>query len=390
MAQGDAFQLGVWVPLGNHNFREFDQWAFLESAATAGAMSFEIVDEDGNAIPNWSSPAVLAEGMTLILGPNSSGHWETVTIQAVDNVGGKTITATSALLYSYSANDRVTIRSIPLDWTPLASSYVASRKYERSDPMPYGGGALDWNAGYAAKITRLVSGAAYVHRIHQYGPIGSFLNANGVHRFSAWGKGSGDTTKNEIELYSALADNSTTGAVTTLSFSGSTSWAFKSATVTPEAAASLAWIYAQIDSGVTGLTTFEIDNIILEHAHNTDDAASGFYTFTEYNDQGTIRFLEEPKRTESNRLNNSIGFYSPANGRVRTGFSCEFTETPQAFRDNLRILKNYCDTGNHLVLRANLDDIPDVLIVDMSITNPGKGSWDLSSGDLSITFRQVL
>jgi len=388
MAQNDLFELGVWVPLANHNFRNFEQIIYFDDAVTSGDY-FYVADRDGDPLDPRDANTVLVPGLELELGPNSSGQYEAVTISSIDVDGAKyKVAVTSNLIYDYAALDHITVLTAPLDWTPYKSAYVDTRRYERADPMPYGSGILKFNTGYSAKISRQSSASAQIHRLRQDGSIGTLLSGNGVHRIAAWGKASGDTGDCEIRLYDMRGNSISAGGLATLTFTDDTDWTLNQTTLTPDTDSLLPRVDILIGT-VTQPTSFWVDNVTIEHAYGTSDAASGYYTFTEYYEQGSLRLLRYSKRTGFEYLNNNMGFNNPADGNHRRGFAVQYADVPQVFRDNLNILQDYCENGNHLVLRPNIDEFPDVMIVDLMITDDSKDIWDTAAGTFTVNFVQV-
>ena len=382
MAQGDYMQAGVYVPIRNHKFERFIRTVYFEVDTAAGSTDIKIADIDGNPLDIRAAPYCLVPGNIIKIGPNADGYFEERTITLIDADGASYFIRVAPLTYSYEAGDAVQAQSVPLEWTPAYGSYVDSRLYSKATAMPYGSGINTFQVGNAASVARVASGGEN-HRIQQYGDIGTLLNANGEHRLSAWGKGTGDNARCKVYLDQCYADKSDVGITSTsIDFENDTDWTLNSTTFTPNIATSLGLITVQIDSGITEATTFLVDNVILEHS---------VYTFTEYADLGTLRILDPlSDRQQFKRLNNTAGFSNSANGKYRQGFSMQFTDVPQVFRDNMRILHNYCEQGNFLVIRPNIDDLPDVMVCDMQISGQGKDFWSLPYGSISATFIEMM
>lgn len=152
MAQGDAFKIGVHVPLANSKFEYVDQYlTFKNTEATPGSQVIDTATPAGAVQDPRASPYVLAVGNSVVLGPSTHadnpGAVETVTITAIDATSFTAVT-----VYKYMLTDKITVRTIPVGWTGEATQ-VSGKKFEVVDNKMLGvSGNLD--TGKAVKISR--------------------------------------------------------------------------------------------------------------------------------------------------------------------------------------------------------------------------------------------
>jgi len=391
MSQGDKFELGVECPIKNWQFEEWDRWLYIRDAVTSGATVW-VSDVDGDELDPRIASYVLSPQNTVIIGPNSSGYSETQTVQSIEKhitADEYFITFGNNLLFDYSAQDKMLIRTAPLGWTPSYDSYRTDRVYARKGAMKYGNSKLDYGVGSSAYIERTAA-AGTDYRLLQTTDIDTVLAANGVHRMSTWGYAIGDTGNCDIKLDTLKADGSTiASATTTHNYSGISTWAQNTSTFTPGSRTSKANIYMQIDTVPSTTTHFYLDNLTIEHAQGTDDTASGYYTMTQYADQGSINYDKISRQARTVLVNNTMYATDSSNNRIRYWLSCNFTNATQATYDNLIVLEKHCNDGNNIVFRPFINDLPDVLIGKIRITSPSKNLWNYDYRSFSFRFEAV-
>ena len=390
-SQGSKMQLAVAVPIVNNSFRLPTLFNCLINNGAGYAAGTSVFNIDGGSP---STPDLfLAAGDSITLGPSTdtsdSGKTENLTVASVTSTA---ITTNENSTIAVDDNDAISAigNLCPGGWTP--SGLVLSEIYSLGggNRGVIGSGYFD---NYRVKFSvdndneylrqnisvrwLLNSATAYYRAgcFYKVGSVtGSFVSTEGI-MMRVYGGASS-------KLFDQIA------AAAQSSWTEYTSSAFlaNNATGTP---------YIQLEFSETGgetMTDIEVDDIFLEHADGTDDAANGFWEFDEFPDRASITYeLVEPHRNQRLPVNTLRHFDSAGLGdRTRKHvFNCEFSSVTQTFIDNLMILRDWSQRGWLLNLHTGIDALPPTLTGIMDFRLISKDHWDLTRSRITFSFLEV-
>ena len=362
--------MGVGVPIKNNSFRFGTKKETTLNGSAAAAQKTITVD---NTSPTVAQ--ILKAYDRFLIGPNSSSQSET---GLVASVSGAIITAVSNLTYSYADEDPITFIGSNLAEAWLISGNVT--------PGGIDGGGKDDD--YAQNFAY---GAANTNKLYQtLSTVAglSLFEANTVYRFGCFVDVAGSSTPT---IAIGVNDGDSTFITGFKVASGGSFDTYTDTGTSGDLAdigvGEIAFLYS---SGT--VTAVNIDCVFLEHASDTDDAASGVYTFDEYPALGSVAVETRETEIEAQLLNNTLAVFDPFNSQgkeIKHTVTAEFGFCAQTFMDNLTKLQRWQRKGNLLTLHTDLDNIPPVLYGKMYITNRRKDFYDVTRSSFTFTFKEV-
>ena len=372
MAQGDPFQLGVAHFLHNHSFRHTTRKATTLSGNYTSGLTLNV---------NTTTPAlnsIFKAGDRISIGPSSDaddeGQVETRIIAGV-STNTFTLRTGEALTYDYSSGDDVWGYGSALagGWTP-------------TNLTP---GGIDIQ-GYDDNYSQKISSASTDGTLYQNFAVN--LRASTYYRAGLYYITSGIATS---DLLLKVYDGASNFINATVATADQATFALFTAVGQCGASPSGGYYMIYMDFDSPDNFTAYIDCIFLEHATDTDDEASGVYTFDEQPDMGTTRYRQRPFYKSETLANNTMRWFDPTgtgSKATKWEFSCHFTYAAKAFLDQLLILKRWQDDGNLLTFHPNTDSIPPVLIGRMEVfedTEIGEPMWNKDIVSFGFIFREA-
>ena len=143
---------------------------------------------------------------------------------------------------------------------------------------------------------------------------------------------------------------------------------------------------------VNGLNTaFDVDDLVVEHAHGTSDEGVGYYTIDDFPVEGSISWDTRDNFNKTVMLNGSIKTSrQSAFGKPKFSVSWDYADVSQAtYYDLMALLHWQNDEGFLLCLRPYGTSLPPVLIGTMQLTRPRVNHWDASRVSFSVQFEEV-
>ena len=398
--QGGAFQLGVNIPVANNDFKEVNRILFFKATVTSGAALVLASDTSATDIDATVNPYVLNPSMTIILGPsthvNNPGATEEITILTAAVVTGvTTVTATAALKYDYMAADPMTIRSLPKSWTMVTETQTTGRQVSVEEGYKFGAdNKINFGVGNGSKIIRTNAGGgagADTHKIVSpltginsvrtgaYSHIrnGFYYKETGVNGFS----------KISLKEYSSAGSLLATKSPAVLA--SASSWtAFSAVWTTAGMAANTSQlaVYVDIQQPSSASTNLWTTLHTIEHAQDTDDESSGYYTFDDIADKGSFDYGYILAGAKISLVNGTTTYGQPQSNTVRWFITCFFGQASDALYQNLMVMNEHQRHGNDLVLRTGIEDIPPVLIGRQTVTALKKHRADLTYRNVQYAF----
>lgn len=270
--------------------------------------------------------------------------------------------------------------------------------------IPFAQGTLNMGGITSHDIVNLSTSPGYIDR-HSIQISGSGAGDNGVqwnfslddyepstyYRLGYWYQMT--TTSGNGYLASNLTANSTLFVNNNTTVDAST-WTELNGTVgslSPSTAGSAFYSRLYITGTAGGGTvTANIDHFYAEHASQTDDEASGVYTFDDYPQLGSRRFriLGPSKyfRLANKRLvRNAVG----SDIHKRYFISASFKDVTTTLRDNLEVFVDWQDLGKPLILHHDIPSVPPNLYGIMTIKDVSMGHWSGGVCSFSIEFEEM-
>jgi hypothetical protein len=130
-----------------------------------------------------------------------------------------------------------------------------------------------------------------------------------------------------------------------------------------------------LDSGIN--TSWDIDNLVIEHAHGTSHENRGFYTVDDWPELGSVAFSELSKARGTSRMaNGSLKRASQRNTQVRWSVTAEFKNVSATIFRDLLVLEDWQDKGFPIVFRPKGTPLPQTLIGFIHVERWGADHWD--------------
>lgn len=378
----DAFwEMGVGVKIKNRSFRFGTRKQTTFSGSEAAGQTTLSVTETSPTL----SKLLLANDRVL-LGPNTSGQTETA---LVSSTGSGTITVTSGITYAYASGDAVTFVG-----TKLAAAWDISAS--NATPVQINHASFDGvDDDYAQYIT--FGSEGYVRQTLSTIGGRSQFEASTVYRTGGWFGGGASS--------SHLMVSADAGANWFLNATLDSTFTEYPDTGTSPASPTTGYVMLYEDTG--GASNIRMDCVYLEHAKLTDDAASGYYTFTELADYGSISVERIDTAQTLELADGYTALYDPSGNdgkNKRHIVRARFSTVPAAFTWNLNKLLDWQNKGNLLTLHlktATSDwmdyystqtqaPMPPVLYGLMRLSGRTKDHYDLDRSTFDFEFQEVL
>jgi len=146
---------------------------------------------------------------------------------------------------------------------------------------------------------------------------------------------------------------------------------------------------ARLSKGLN--TAFELDDLIIEHAHGTSNEANGFYEIDDWPDPESISWRRVDPDPGSNRLaNGSLKINSAGDRRPRYAVSADFVNTTTTIYDDINaIVTQQKNTGDMVVFRPYGTVLPPVMVGKLRISPRSPRHWDLGRTSFTIEFEEA-
>ena len=368
MAQGDPFEMGVAVQIKNHSFRFPSWYADVLDGACNASETVQIANATDQA-------QVLGVGDRIILGPNSSGVCESGIIAAISSptLDSPNITLTEVTTNNFAIGDHV---------TGVGTNLGGAWDVGLSGATP---GGIATVRGKDDRFCQRIQLAGADDELKQTLDDDEFI-ADTKFRVGCYYKQSAGNFYLQVHdgnsPFINKICNDTTNAWVAVMDTGTC----VNGTISDSY---IRFFYKEA-------STFYVDCVFLEHAHGTDDAADGFYTFTEYPDFGSVSWRRRTGERKQTLLDGTMRGWSIASSLgdsiQKYTLRAHFSHVSQTFFDNLMILKEWQMRGRLLTLHPNIDDLPPVLVGFMSIPDESemaKDFWDLGKRSFDLTFTEA-
>lgn len=224
------------------------------------------------------------------------------------------------------------------------------------------------------------------HQFSRTTNINSVLNSNGTHRIAGYVKNTGTYGSCGFEVEQQTAGGafiSTANYTHTAAMSTFTEFSHY---FTPSPTCSKIKLYNVIKNTIAAATTLTVGNIVLTHAKGTDDTSAGVYTFDDYPVNKSLDYGYYSGRKKISLVNNTVSYSDASDGRVRWWLTCAFTWGSRALYDNLLTLLGLIAHDGKLALFPSIDNLPPVIIGELTITPFKRQSTDLTPTWFTLTF----
>lgn len=335
----------------------------------------------------------------IILGPSTDdiykGNHERRSV-ATAGVAIAAITADVAIDFAYDSGDPITIigTNLPAGWVPSTNeaSHIEPRGMFLKESA--------FSDGYLDKYRMEVRWhPANADTLELEQDLGDLLMDSTIYKFGCWYKydekaANSPTVSMRVQHEAAafslgnFVDNTTDWTQLNLTLT----------TVTPDRL-----IIALRSTGGVGVGAGDYSELFANlfyicHAKETDDAATGIYTFDDWPEFGSVQISEVNTTAQARLLDGSVVRYDPlgmAHRRPKFGLSCRFDQVTDNFYQQLRILKSWQDQGNSIVFFHNTDEylvrgMPPMLVGSFELSGLSQPSWDLGLVSFTFTFNEEL
>ena len=387
------WKMGVGIDVPNTTFRFGRRIYGLLSSNLISGNSLDY-DGDSGAADGRSDGLLsyLNIGDKVLIGPSTYADYEgltqTVTITAISS---STIGfADDTLSVFFSDNDPITAMGsrCPDGWYPDTGSNVDIYRLFDSEAISN----LDLR-GYKDryrlqfKVTDTPTLGVYSNDISS-----DYFIASTVHRIGMYYQYIPSVTDDGLLICNVASSTTDPWGASniTINSSSQAAWASFNNTVTSPSSLGTWWkVFIGIDDLTQDLTAgANIDDFFLEHAKDTDDEASGVYTFDDYPVYGSRKY-EYIGVSKVMRLANFTSILkknmSSGDRLKKLVISASFKDASSDLRDNLNILSEYQDRGFPLVLHHDIPQISDNIYGYLTIKDTSLTHW--SSGYCSFNLR---
>ena len=137
-------------------------------------------------------------------------------------------------------------------------------------------------------------------------------------------------------------------------------------------------------------TAFDVDDLVVEHAHGTSQEANGFYAISDYPDPSTI-VAQSISTWKRNRLANGTLKQISTESQERPKFilSAEFQDVPASTYEDLRVLETWNKRGELIALRPKIDGLPEVMVGTIRLKRQPPATWSLSYCTFTLEFEEA-
>jgi len=387
-----AFRMGISpsVPIKNNSFREGTYKTTTVAVAYTELTSLTVAT---------TTPAInqlLRAGDVIQIGPStytgSVGRSEYVSVASVGST--TVITLDSALTYDYSIGDAVSFIGTRLagGWT-LSSNLIADilpnyMTYFDSLGTKFRG----FSDNFAQSITYYANGADIRQTLGDVLIPGIVYRLGGFTADLDWATGAGATEILRLQFSDGV--DQTNYTISTGADGDRSAWTEFSTTHTVNANPTTATYMLDYAETADKSLTVVFDDVYLEHARDTDDYASGVYTFDDDPDAGSVNFnLITQYQTLELANGGRVRYDATGTGRgiAKYETTAEFTNAPKALYNNLVNMLAWQNSGNLLVFHPGGDytlntspyiqrtgqRIPPVMYGYMELTPKTHNHWDL-------------
>jgi hypothetical protein len=397
MSQGDAWKMGVALPIPNPSFRHPSKFATKLSGAYTSGTQLNCVRSGtngwqgvaaaggyGNMIVHYLSP-----GDRVTIGPSTASGYEgrvEKAIVAFASGSSDLINLTAALIYDYAVGDPVTGigTTMPGGWT--LSDPIQNGLNIASYPIETGSGYDDL---FNLRLSKIAStGDIIVVTAPAQGPSGYRylppLEPSTIYRLAAYVKANTSiATGSKLQL---LGNATYSGAA----FAVTTSWVERTATVTSGATeTSNSAIALSLPAALVFNNYLHLDCIGICHAKYTDDATTGIYTFDSLPDANSPKLTPRNTSIGATAISQrQINVY-PGGPDMKYIVQARFSQVNDALLQNLQILYQWQLKGNLLLLQPNITRLPPYIYGSVQVSTVGKDHWDLDNSSIDFQFTEA-
>lgn len=447
--EGKPWELGVLVPFKNVNFDYFEKQFQLLESIEEGDTTFKVYGD--LAYKNDIFPHQL-----VFIGPSSNtfrgsqGNFLYKDYKEEKNVVSLTynftdydswytvITVDTPFIRRYNRGDNVTFRGLAKGWKNIYDEHSSDVETIISDVD--GAGSVSLNTKYPKeslgntmsyapegdKVQFFRTDPIFDYKGHAqrvYMPIGyetrnkfgfrqslSRQDADYFHkligkyiRFSGWYKTQfategavdvriGFVFYNNIEpSRSNEISYSTDNSVKTVTGGNEPRWLRKVVVIPALSKNGCIYAFAQADENVQQMNTV-FEYVLAEHAIGTCQEDEGYYTLHKTPKIGVS--VDTNKRAQNNRLGSGDLVNSKvSNPSLRISFDMQFDYVDENFVDDMKVLEDYSNNGDLIVLRTNtFESLPPVLIGKIKLDEPEIAKFSRGGilYHLKINFREVI
>lgn len=136
---------------------------------------------------------------------------------------------------------------------------------------------------------------------------------------------------------------------------------------------------------------FDLDDMIIEHAHGTSMESSGYYEIDDYADPDTISWKRVDQTTKSSRMaNGSMRISALGDSRPRYSLSADFVNVSGTIYDDIEALVSHQRrTGDMICIRPFGTVLPAVMVGKLSMSKRDLKHWDLGKASFTIEFEEA-
>ena len=403
MAQGDAWQMGVAVPIANSSFRE--RKYISDEVGTAYTTGTKLYT-DGSATTFVTDPSHCPTVITV--GPSTHTNNEGAIETAMLGVYGGSVyqhasylTLRDDLTYDYEDGDPITLLGnvTPAGWTLSGAGDLRTFHINFTDP--------DWGYDdlyYALGLQSSGDTAPFfLQDVPNYVPPPSTYIRVGLHCKVA--EVTGDLGV-YLKIYEGVPGDGAAKIGESLLAIATQDWTAESyvcgaTNSNPDLITGLE-IQLMLNGtlGATGYGTARFDSLWAEHAKDTNynsgntNVNSGYYEFAEYPTATTINYSQYNPLKTLRLANGSSVNYDPTGSNdqfYKHTVSANFDNVSTAFREVMQVFQRWQDRGNQLNLHTHLDGLPVAITGKMKFirgANVTKSLWDLSKSSFTLVFEE--
>ncbi len=381
------WSLGIGIPVKNRSFKSGTYTEDQLGSAYSSGLTMAVNSDNRN---------LFQADDYIVVGPsNNASHIGRTEPVKITGVGSNYINIANALTYDYAASDYITGVG-----NRIAAGWIVDNTYNAGIRLL--GFDTDGKNHNSAQIFRGIGtpvevGTDIAFRLRQTIDANIFLPST-VYRVGFYYKFILNALDPKLicVVYDGISDFVAGVTVTTTNVPTYT--LFTKVATSNSTAGSPSGVIDVIIYITAGLveeydSTVYVDQIFLEHATGTDDAANGVYTFTEYPEFGSIQWgrMDTFKKSQLRNLASKVYNVSGVHGKnYLHKIKAQFDNVSSAFYDNLLVLLNYQLDGSFLVLHHDILGLPPTSYGLMTLSGYRNNMFDRSKISFTFTFEETM
>ena len=389
MAQGDYWRLAVGVPLINPDFNiPTTLGLVLASGHSVAATTLSCTAP--------TTPGAIFDivqgGDYVTVGPsthaNNPGATETF---KVISISSSVFSIEGGLAYAYSSGDPVYCIGTkwPGGWAINDGNTIQNTEIVTGYRDLYAFEADYTDTGTVPQLT-----IGTTNSTNKDSPLPDLMPST-LYRLAFFYKGTALANSNNIVQLRCYNQTPTLQTFSSSALTTQANWTESAGTLNSPSTSLSGTLSIMFESShaTTGNTATDwgLDAFVLSHAKGTSTASSGFITFPEFTDFGSIAY---GSRIKPNQVEAGARLYQTRmphdHGSVeKYEVSGRFSNITQAFYNDLMVLLDYQRKGNPIAFWPFIDDLPHAMLGYIDVWPMIKSHWDLSEREFNLRFTEM-